>query len=78
MAMEDVLNTQTDVARDIAEDLHRAFRQRRWAMVITDNDFFADDVLANYARGPSSVTDSDTMYPVTGVHYRPGWVFTPK
>jgi hypothetical protein len=78
MAMEDVLNPQTDVSRKLADDLHRAFRERRWAMVITDNEFFADDVLQNYARGPSSVAEPDTMYPVTGVHYRPGFIYRPK
>jgi hypothetical protein len=47
-------------------------------MLITDNDFFAADVVENYKRGAESVTGPTAFFPVTGMHVRPGWTFTPK
>lgn len=79
MAVNDVLRGPPCEARTVLiEDLRAAFARRRWAMVVTDDEFFAGDVLANYTRGADAVADADAFYPVTGARFRPGSVFTPK
>jgi hypothetical protein len=79
MAADDIFSGPPgDVQTKLREDVHEAFRQRRWAMVITDNDWFADDVLQSYQRGPESVSDPSALYPRSGVQYRPGWIYTPR
>jgi len=79
MAVDDILRGgESEVRTKLIEDLRAAFHDHRWAMVVTDNDFFAAEVLANYQRGPISVKDADTFFPVTGVHIRPGWIYLPK
>src|SRR6202044_3029066 len=78
MAVDDILRGPAGEVRSrLVDDLRGAFRGHRWAMVITDNDFFATEVLANYTRGPEAVREPSPFYNVTGVSYRPGSVFTP-
>jgi hypothetical protein len=79
MAADDILSGPPGEVRNrLVEDVGRALRERRWAMVITDNDWFADDVMAGYQRGADSVGDPTAFYPLSGVHYRPGWIYTPR
>jgi hypothetical protein len=79
MAVDDILRApESEVGTRLVADLRGAFARKRWAMVITDNDFFATEVLANYQRGADSIGEADVFYPVTGVHYRPGWIYTPR
>jgi hypothetical protein len=78
MAVDDLLRAPNPTSAELQNRMRTALSERRWSTVITDNDFFAEDVLANYDRSVLSVTDPDSFYPVTGVHYRPGWVFQPK
>jgi hypothetical protein len=79
MAVRDVLRAQgSETGRALHDEIRDALRSRRWAMLITDNDFFAADVVENYKRGAESVTGPTAFFPVTGMHVRPGWTFTPK
>ncbi len=79
MAVDDLARAApSPITEGLLNQIRAAFASKRWSMVITDNDWFAAEVLANYDRGKLSVTAPDAFYPVTGVHYRPGWVFTPK
>lgn len=79
MAVRDLTRAApSPVTDELVAQIKDAFATHRWSMVITDNDWFAGDVVAHYARGKLSVTAPDAFYPVTGMHVRPGWVFTPK
>jgi hypothetical protein len=79
MAVDDLARAAPNPTTEgLMNQIRGAFAARRWAMVITDNDWFASDVLANYDRGGMSVPGGDAFYPVCGVHYRPGWTFRPK
>jgi hypothetical protein len=79
MAVRDVLRgPQSETQRALRDAIHDALRSHRWAMLITDDDFFASDVVDNYKRGPESVKEPNVFFPVTGMHVRPGWTFTPK
>jgi hypothetical protein len=78
MAIDDILRAPGPRATELRNQIQTAFSQRRWSMVITDNDFFATEVLANYERSVLSVPEPDALYPVTGVRVRPGWAFKPK
>jgi hypothetical protein len=79
MAVNDVLRgADGDARTKILDELRGAFRTRRWSMVITDDDFFADEVLASYQRGPDAVPEPDAFNPVTGALRRPGSIFTPR
>jgi hypothetical protein len=79
MAVNDILRAApSDVGAKLVEELQGSFARRRWSMVITDDDFFAAEVLANYQRGPDAVGEGDALYPVTGMRVRPGSVLTPK
>jgi len=79
MAVYDVMNGPPGEAKDaLVADIRAAYARRRWAMVVTDDDLFADDVLATYQRGPDAIADPGAFYPVTGARFRPGSTFTPK
>jgi hypothetical protein len=79
MAVRDVLRSPgSDISRRLHDEIRDALRLHRWAMLITDNEFFAGDVVENYRRGPESVKGPDAFFPVTGMRVRPGWTFTPK
>jgi 4-amino-4-deoxy-L-arabinose transferase-like glycosyltransferase len=79
MAVRDILRAPaSDISKALHDEIRDALRRHRWAMLITDDDFFAQDVVDNYKRGPESVNGPDAFFPVTGMHVRPGWTFTPK
>ncbi len=79
MAVRDVLRAPASgISAALRDDIRNALRSHRWAMLITDDDFFASDVVDNYKRGPESVRDPGAFFPVTGMRVRPGWTFTPK
>jgi len=79
MAVNDILRGPPGEVRDqLVRDIRAAFREHRWAMVVTDDDFFAGDVVDSYRRGPESVPEPGVFFPVTGMQLRPGWVYTPR
>lgn len=79
MAVNDVLRgPQSDVSATLVADIEGALAQRRWSVIITDDEFFAADVLASYQRGPDAVGEPDVFTPVAGATYRPGSLFTPR
>lgn len=79
MAVDDVLRGQTGVVGAVLrEEIRRALLGKKFALVITDNDFFADEVRAGYRPLRKAVEQEGVFYPVTGVHYRPGELFVPK
>jgi 4-amino-4-deoxy-L-arabinose transferase-like glycosyltransferase len=79
MAVRDVLRgPQSETQRVLHDAIRDALRSHRWAMLITDDDFFASDVVDNYKRGPESVKEPNVFFPITGMRVRPGWTFTPK
>jgi hypothetical protein len=79
MAANDILRgIDGPIPRKLINDVHNGFHDRRWAMVITDDDWFADDVVTNYRRTAQSVPDPNAFYPVAGARFRPGWIFRPK
>ncbi len=79
MAVRDVLRgPPSETQRQLHDAIRDALRSHRWGMLVTDDDFFASDVVENYKRGPESVKEPNVFFPVTGMHVRPGWTFTPK
>jgi hypothetical protein len=79
MAVDDLARAApSPTTEGLLNQIRSGFAGHHWSMVITDNDWFATEVLANYQRQSMSVAGQDAFYPVTGVRYRPGWVYTPK
>ena len=79
MAVDDILRAPgSDVSARLVEAIRGDLARRRWSMLITDNDFFATEVLDSYQRGPDAVPEADVFYPVTGAQYRPGSILTPR
>jgi 4-amino-4-deoxy-L-arabinose transferase-like glycosyltransferase len=79
MAVRDLTRaTPCATTEKLVAQIKDAFATHRWPMVITDNDWFAGDVVDNYARGRLSVPGRDAFFPVAGLRVRPGSVFTPK
>lgn len=79
MAVDDVMRGDAGVVGAVLkEEIRRALLSKKFALVITDNDFFADEVRAGYRPIRKAVDKDGVFYPVTGVHYRPGELFVPK
>lgn len=79
MAVDDLIRAAPcATTENLKHEIKDALSHHRWAMVVTDNDWFAADVVANYARGKRVVPDNGSFTPVAGVPYRPGFAFTPK
>jgi hypothetical protein len=78
-AADDVLRGKPgDVGEQLRRDITGGFSSHRWALVITDNEWFTTAVRASYDRVGEAVTDPDVFYPVAGLRLRPGWVYQPK
>jgi hypothetical protein len=79
MAVNDVLRAPgSEVSTKLVEDIRGALVTHRWSMVVTDDEFFATEVVASYQRGPDAVDAANVFYPVTGMQCRPGSIFTPR
>jgi hypothetical protein len=78
MATADLARAPGRTSEVLMAQIKNALTQHRWSMVITDNDWLSNEVVANYTRTEISVPGADTFFPVAGLRYRPGWVFTPK
>ena len=79
MAVDDVLRGQAGVVGVVLhQEIKRALREKRFSLVITDNDFFADDVRASYRPVQKAFDKDGVFFPVTGVRYRPGELFVPR
>ncbi len=79
MAVDDVLRGKSGlIGAVLHQEIKRALRQRRFSLVITDNDFFGEDVRASYRPVQKAFDREGVFLPVTGVRYRPGEIFVPR
>lgn len=78
MAADDILRQEGPVAAELRAGLAAALRKKQFSLLITDNDFCANDVNANYVKVGLSYDRSDVGYDVTGVRYRAGELFAPR
>ncbi len=80
-AIADIWEGRADdrVRASFLELLREAFRQRRFSAVITDQDWFSKVGLdETYERVRPVFTDLKVFTPVTGMPWRPSWVWVPK
>jgi len=79
MAIDDVFRGDPHgEGKRLVADLRRALENKRWAVVMLDDDFFEPDTLRSYELGDPPFTGADTFYPPTGIHVRPQRLFVPK
>jgi hypothetical protein len=79
MAMRDLERARPSaVTSALTGEVERALRERRWAVVVTDNDFFPRAIAANYVRVGPMIEEPLAFYPVSGARTRPSWLFVPK
>ncbi|HEX6242862.1 MAG TPA: glycosyltransferase family 39 protein, partial [Polyangiales bacterium] len=62
MAVRDVFRGPRHPAADqLRRDIAQSLAQKRWSLVITDNNFYADHVLAHYARWKVAVQEPEVF-----------------
>jgi hypothetical protein len=78
MAIMDVLRGHTGPERRrMRADIESAIRERRYAAIIIDEEWFPELLDANYElRG--SLFEEDVFWPRTGEIVRPEWLFLPR
>ena len=81
MAVYDVMRAgdPADAAR-LAAEFHQALAGHRFGAVIVDklDPWFGDDLEREYRRGDRAVADPGALWPITGRHTRPEWVYLPR
>jgi hypothetical protein len=76
----DVLRCKNERAKKLLLDsVERAFKERRFAAIITDNDRFVNlNEFREYERRGAVFTDPAVFWPVSGAPTRPLRVYVPS
>ena len=83
MALADILGASADprgVGKKLREGFRRLFEERRFSMVVLDDDWFVfkPELEAHYVRSTDLALPGETLMPVTGGRIRPERVYVPK
>jgi hypothetical protein len=63
---------------ELRDEIRAALKQRRFAAVIVDTDFFKREIEESYRRKGNAIASKDGLWPETGWHIRPRDLYVPK
>jgi hypothetical protein len=79
MAIADILRAREGPVRDgIEREIEDAIRERRFAAIIVDRDWYEEDLEAHYELRGRAFDDDDVFWTRTGLRTRPERIYVPR
>jgi 4-amino-4-deoxy-L-arabinose transferase-like glycosyltransferase len=79
MAISDILRADDGLVKEgIEREIREAIRERRFAAIITDGDWYERDLEAHYELRGSAFDDESVFWTRTGMRTRPERIYVPR
>lgn len=79
MAMHDILGVDGGPPGEaLKEEIAAALREQRFSTIVTDTDWYRQDIEVHYEKTREPFKGKDVFFPITGMKTRPRWIWKPR